>query len=187
MRLSSTQFGLSSTRRLDEEDSAINCKSEWKDPEALGELPIRLYVFRTTQRAEGPEHAIEVAALPLVASSLSGWPIGHSNVFGGSMLGSGRRHGARDGVDKSQIISLTRAVTSRSMNGFVMPLSGSVRRFTLVLSRGDVTVSRRTPALYALGKADPVLLGRRIRQAKRRGEFDSFCSSHRAHSRKPTI
>ena len=134
-----------------------------------------------------PSMHIEVAALPLVASSLSGWPIGHSNVFGGSMLGSGRRHGARDGVDKSQIISLTRAVTSRSMNGFVMPLSGSVRRFTLVPSRGDVTVSRRTPALYALGKADPVLLGRRIRQAKRRGEFDSFCSSHRAHSRKPTI
>jgi hypothetical protein len=56
--------------------------------------------------------------------------------------------------------------------------------FTLVRSRGDVTVSRRTPALYALDKADPVLLGRRIRQAKGRGEFDSFCLSHRIHSRK---
>ena len=63
--------------------------------EALGELPVRLHVFRTTHLPKSSEHAIEVAALPLVARSLSGSPIGHSNVLGGWMPVSKRRRPRR--------------------------------------------------------------------------------------------
>ena len=42
-----------------------------------------------------------------------------------------------------------------------------------------IIVARRTS-----GASDPVLLGRRIRQAKKRGEFAFFCSSHQIHTRK---
>lgn len=108
-------------------DSAINCKSEWKDHRGLGELPIQLYVVRTTHVPKSPERAIEVAALPVVASSLSGSPIGHPNVFGGRMPGSKRRR-PQWSSQSHRIISLTSSGKVAQHEGFIMPLSGSVRR-----------------------------------------------------------
>ena len=52
-------------------------------------------------------------------------------------------------------------------------------RVTVTSRHSAIIVARRTS-----GASDPVLLGRRIRQAKKRGEFAFFCSSHRIHTRK---
>ena len=52
-------------------------------------------------------------------------------------------------------------------------------RVTVTSRHSAIIVARRTS-----GASDPVLLGRRIRQAKKRGEFAFFCSSHQIHTRK---
>jgi hypothetical protein len=63
---------------------AINCKSEGKDHRDTRRAAHSAVCIPLDQPPKkSPEHAAEVAAMRVVASSLSGLPVGHSNVFAG--------------------------------------------------------------------------------------------------------